>query len=94
MLLSSPVASSIGFTVGPPAGGGGGVGVRGPAPPTPGRGDPWSRREPPEVDAVGLLGDGEAAAAVLALAVMTYAVVTGIDRKGWHFHPLFQFQQK
>ncbi|MDO9587134.1 MAG: monovalent cation/H+ antiporter subunit D [Brevundimonas sp.] len=30
--------------------------------------------------------------AVLALAVMTYAVVTGADRKGWHFHPLFQFQ--
>lgn len=29
---------------------------------------------------------------VLALAVMIYAVVTGIDRKGWHFHPLFQFQ--
>jgi len=30
--------------------------------------------------------------AVLALAVMIYAVVTGVDRKGWHFHPLFQFQ--
>jgi multicomponent K+:H+ antiporter subunit D len=30
--------------------------------------------------------------AVLALAVMSYAVVTGVDRKGWHFHPLFQFQ--
>ncbi|MFN3668877.1 MAG: monovalent cation/H+ antiporter subunit D [Brevundimonas sp.] len=29
---------------------------------------------------------------VLALAVMSYAVVTGVDRKGWHFHPLFQFQ--
>jgi len=29
---------------------------------------------------------------VLALAVMSYAVVTGTDRKGWHFHPLFQFQ--
>ena len=29
---------------------------------------------------------------VLALAVMSYAVVTGADRKGWHFHPLFQFQ--
>lgn len=28
---------------------------------------------------------------VLALAVMSYAVVTGVDRKGWHFHPLFQF---
>ncbi|MDP3378216.1 MAG: monovalent cation/H+ antiporter subunit D, partial [Brevundimonas sp.] len=25
---------------------------------------------------------------VLALAVMSYAVVTGVDRKGWHFHPL------
>ncbi len=30
--------------------------------------------------------------AVLATAVMTYAVATGVDRKGWHFHPLFQFQ--
>ncbi len=30
--------------------------------------------------------------AILALAVMIYAVVTGLDRKGWHFHPLFQFQ--
>ncbi len=30
--------------------------------------------------------------ATLALAVMIYAVVTGLDRKGWHFHPLFQFQ--
>ncbi len=29
---------------------------------------------------------------LLALAVMSYAVTTGIDRKGWHFHPLFQFQ--
>ena len=29
---------------------------------------------------------------VLALAVMSYAVATGVDRKGWHFHPLFQFQ--
>ena len=28
----------------------------------------------------------------LALAVMIYAVATGLDRKGWHFHPLFQFQ--
>jgi len=30
--------------------------------------------------------------AILALAVMIYSVVTGLDRKGWHFHPLFQFQ--
>ncbi|MDY6924089.1 MAG: monovalent cation/H+ antiporter subunit D [Pseudomonadota bacterium] len=30
--------------------------------------------------------------AVLATAVMTYAVATGMDRTGWHFHPLFQFQ--
>lgn len=29
---------------------------------------------------------------LLALAVLTYAVATGLDRKGWHFHPLFQFQ--
>ncbi|MBA4804578.1 MAG: monovalent cation/H+ antiporter subunit D [Brevundimonas sp.] len=29
---------------------------------------------------------------VLALVVMVYAASTGIDRKGWHFHPLFQFQ--
>ncbi len=28
----------------------------------------------------------------LATVVMTYAVTTGMDRKGWHFHPLFQFQ--
>ena len=28
----------------------------------------------------------------LATTVMTYAVATGMDRKGWHFHPLFQFQ--
>ena len=27
--------------------------------------------------------------ALLALAVMAYAVVSGLDRKGWHFHPLF-----
>ena len=32
------------------------------------------------------------ATALLALAVMAYAVVSGLDRKGWHFHPLFQFQ--
>ncbi|MDP1616820.1 monovalent cation/H+ antiporter subunit D [Phenylobacterium sp.] len=30
--------------------------------------------------------------AVLALPVMGYAIASGIDRKGWHFHPLFQFQ--
>jgi multicomponent K+:H+ antiporter subunit D len=29
---------------------------------------------------------------LLALAVLGHAVVTGLDRKGWHFHPLFQFQ--
>lgn len=31
-------------------------------------------------------------AAVLALIALVHAVITGIDRKGWHFHPLFQFQ--
>ncbi|MGY6550669.1 MAG: monovalent cation/H+ antiporter subunit D [Erythrobacter sp.] len=30
--------------------------------------------------------------AVLALAVAVHAVLTGLDRKGWHFHALFQFQ--
>ncbi|MDP2261497.1 MAG: monovalent cation/H+ antiporter subunit D [Caulobacter sp.] len=30
--------------------------------------------------------------ALLALAALIYAVSTGADRKGWHFHPLFQFQ--
>jgi multicomponent K+:H+ antiporter subunit D len=30
--------------------------------------------------------------AVLALTVLLHAVVTKADRKGWHFHPLFQFQ--
>ncbi len=30
--------------------------------------------------------------AVLALIALTHAVVTHADRKGWHFHPLFQFQ--
>ena len=30
--------------------------------------------------------------ASLALIALLHAVVTGIDRKGWHFHPLFQFQ--
>ncbi|MFN3863198.1 MAG: monovalent cation/H+ antiporter subunit D [Erythrobacter sp.] len=31
-------------------------------------------------------------AASLALIALLHAVVTGIDRKGWHFHALFQFQ--
>lgn len=31
-------------------------------------------------------------AAVLALVVMLHAVVTTVDRKGWHFHPMFHFQ--
>ncbi|WP_086618780.1 monovalent cation/H+ antiporter subunit D [Erythrobacter tepidarius] len=31
-------------------------------------------------------------AASLALLALLHAVITGIDRKGWHFHPLFQFQ--
>lgn len=30
--------------------------------------------------------------AALALLVMVHAIVTGVDRKGWHFHPLFHFQ--
>lgn len=30
--------------------------------------------------------------ATLALIALLHAVITGIDRKGWHFHPLFQFQ--
>ncbi|MBX9614022.1 MAG: monovalent cation/H+ antiporter subunit D [Caulobacteraceae bacterium] len=30
--------------------------------------------------------------AVLGLAVLFYTIATGTDRKGWHFHPLFQFQ--
>jgi multicomponent K+:H+ antiporter subunit D len=29
---------------------------------------------------------------VLALIALLHAVVTRADRKGWHFHPLFQFQ--
>ncbi|WP_312162759.1 monovalent cation/H+ antiporter subunit D [Phenylobacterium sp.] len=29
---------------------------------------------------------------LLALPVLVYAIVTGFDRRGWHFHPLFQFQ--
>ncbi|HSJ77199.1 MAG TPA: proton-conducting transporter membrane subunit, partial [Erythrobacter sp.] len=31
-------------------------------------------------------------AATLALVALLHAVVTRADRKGWHFHPLFQFQ--
>ena len=31
-------------------------------------------------------------ASTLALVVMIHAVVTAVDRKGWHFHPLFHFQ--
>ena len=31
-------------------------------------------------------------AAALALIVMVHGVVTAVDRKGWHFHPLFHFQ--
>ena len=31
-------------------------------------------------------------AATLSLIAMLHAVVTRSDRKGWHFHPLFQFQ--
>jgi multicomponent K+:H+ antiporter subunit D len=31
-------------------------------------------------------------ASVLALLVMLHAIVTAVDRKGWHFHPLFHFQ--
>ncbi|MBB3861893.1 multicomponent K+:H+ antiporter subunit D [Novosphingobium hassiacum] len=27
----------------------------------------------------------------LALVVLVHALLTGVDRKGWHFHPLFQF---
>ena len=31
-------------------------------------------------------------AATLALVVMVHAFLTAVDRKGWHFHPLFHFQ--
>lgn len=31
-------------------------------------------------------------ASALALIALLHAVVTRADRKGWHFHPLFQFQ--
>lgn len=30
--------------------------------------------------------------AVLAIIVLSHAVITRADRKGWHFHPLFHFQ--
>ncbi|MCH2486324.1 MAG: monovalent cation/H+ antiporter subunit D, partial [Erythrobacter sp.] len=30
--------------------------------------------------------------AVLAAIALLHATVTGIDKRGWHFHPLFQFQ--
>lgn len=30
--------------------------------------------------------------AVLGSAVLCHAVITGADRRGWHFHPLFHFQ--
>ena len=30
--------------------------------------------------------------ACLAIIALLHAVLTGADRKGWHFHPLFQFQ--
>lgn len=31
-------------------------------------------------------------AAVLAIVILGHAILTGADRKGWHFHPLFHFQ--
>ena len=31
-------------------------------------------------------------AGVLGVIVMIHALATGADRRGWHFHPLFQFQ--
>jgi multicomponent K+:H+ antiporter subunit D len=31
-------------------------------------------------------------AGVLGVIVMVHAIATGADRRGWHFHPLFQFQ--
>lgn len=30
--------------------------------------------------------------AVLALLVLWYVIATGLDRRGWHFHPMFHFQ--
>ena len=29
---------------------------------------------------------------LLGAAVLAHAILTGLDRRGWHFHPLFQFQ--
>lgn len=29
---------------------------------------------------------------LLAAIVLFYAIVTGLDKRGWHFHPLFHFQ--
>jgi multicomponent K+:H+ antiporter subunit D len=29
---------------------------------------------------------------VLGVVVFAHAILTGLDRRGWHFHPLFQFQ--
>ena len=29
---------------------------------------------------------------LLAVAVLAHAVITSLDRRGWHFHPLFHFQ--
>lgn len=29
---------------------------------------------------------------LLAFIVLGHAILTGLDRRGWHFHPLFQFQ--
>ncbi|WBH15063.1 monovalent cation/H+ antiporter subunit D [Sphingomonas radiodurans] len=31
-------------------------------------------------------------AAALAMIVMVHAIITAVDRKGWHFHPMFHFQ--
>ncbi len=30
--------------------------------------------------------------ALLATVVLAHVIFTGLDRRGWHFHPLFQFQ--
>jgi multicomponent K+:H+ antiporter subunit D len=30
--------------------------------------------------------------ALLALIVLWYVIATGLDRQGWHFHPMFHFQ--
>ncbi|MEJ7925788.1 monovalent cation/H+ antiporter subunit D [Sphingobium sp. AN641] len=29
--------------------------------------------------------------AILAMVILCHAILTGLDRRGWHFHPLFQF---